>query len=74
MSEELEATYTLVVEDGALVVQHRRMDDMTLAHIRGDKFSTNRMTVEFIREDSGEVVGFTVDAGRTTGVRFDRVH
>src|SRR5690606_15909506 len=38
-SEELETYYELSVEDGKLVIRHRRFGPVTLTHTDGDSFS-----------------------------------
>jgi len=72
-SDELEATYTLAVEDGALVARDARGDAVTLTHAEGDVFSLPIGTVSFERDASGAVVGYVVDATRSRGMRFERV-
>jgi len=73
LSDELEVVYTLSVEDGELVAGNLRAGDETLNHTEGDVFSIDGGKVEFVRDDSGALVAFTVDGGRTRGIRFDRL-
>ncbi|MEO0556655.1 MAG: serine hydrolase [Bacteroidota bacterium] len=71
-SDELETLYTLTVEDGELVATHIRTGSETLQHTDGDTFSAGMITVEFVRDASGAVGAFTVDIGRSRGIRFER--
>ena len=71
-SDELETVYTMVVEEGELVAKHLRTGDEALQHTEDDTFSAGMITVEFVRDDAGAVVAFTVDVGRSRGIRFDR--
>ena len=71
-SPELETTYTLVVENGKLVVRHHRLPRTELAPVTHDNFTApNGVKFRFIR-DKGKVAAFLVDAGRTRNLRFDR--
>jgi hypothetical protein len=71
-SPELETTYTLVVENGKLVVRHHRLPRTELAPTTRDNFTApNGVKFRFLR-DKGKVAAFVVDAGRTKNLRFDR--
>jgi len=73
-SAELETFYTFVVEDGALVLQQRRMEDATLEPGgERDSFTGRNLSFTFERDRNGEVIGFYVANGRTRDVRFGRV-
>lgn len=72
-SEELETFYTLTLEDEALVVHHRRLDDANLTAGEEDTFSGGGLTYSFERDRNGNVIGFYVANGRTRDVRFGRV-
>ncbi len=73
-SEELETFYTIVVQDSNLVLQHRRMDDITLEPTDKDKFNGGFPIAEvtFERDDADAIVGFSVANGRTRGVKFEK--
>lgn len=75
-SEELETFYDLVLEDSSLVLQHRRIPDITLNHSKSDSFAGGQgiATVEFDRGDDGSVSGLRVGNGRTRNVRFTKVN
>ncbi|PEN15295.1 hypothetical protein CRI94_03170 [Longibacter salinarum] len=74
-SDELQTTYTMVVEDGVLVLTHARLDDIELRPTKEDRFSgTFPVTnIEFVRGDNGSIVGFDAGNGRTEGVHFERM-
>ena len=75
-SEELDATYTLVVEDGVLKARHRRLADATLSPTITDTFTTNTWfmrSVHFVRDRSRRVTGFDASNGRSRNVRFEKV-
>jgi CubicO group peptidase (beta-lactamase class C family) len=83
-SEELGVRYRLGVRDAQLEVL-AVMDQAGLPKANGfarhevrsagkDKFSfgSGEVTMSFQRDSAGNVAGFVVDAGRTTGIRFVR--
>lgn len=73
-SEELETYFTLALEDGALLLRQRRMDDATLtAGDEKDTFTGRDLTFTFERDRSGQVIGFYLSNGRTRDVRAGRV-
>ncbi|MBK9153332.1 MAG: serine hydrolase [Chloracidobacterium sp.] len=74
-SEELETFYDLSVEDGKLVIRHRRFGPVTLTHTNGDNFSgTLPVTqVAFQRDSEGKVTGFEAGNGRARGIVFKKV-
>jgi CubicO group peptidase (beta-lactamase class C family) len=73
-SPEFETFYTAVVEDGALVLRHRRRDPVALTHASGDRFNGAFpfLEVVFERDESGEVRGFRASNGRARDVFFER--
>ena len=75
-SKELDATYTLIVEDGVLKARHRRLDDATLSPTITDTFSTNTWfmrSVHFVRDGARRVTAFEASNGRSRNVRFEKV-
>lgn len=72
-SPELETYYEVVVEDSALVVRHRRLDDNRLEPGRADTFSGSSFTFAFERDRNGQVIGFYLSNVRTRDVRFERL-
>ena len=76
VSAELGAMYTVQVSDAGLELMHVRLDEpLRLRHIAGDRFANagplGRLAFE--RGADGSVTGFVAGAGRTRGVRFERV-
>lgn len=74
-SEELETYYTLALEEGRLVVRHRRFDDVELRPDTVDRFTGSFpiASIEFDRDDSGRVPAFTVENTRARDIHFERV-
>lgn len=73
-SDELGTRYRLVAEDGALIMRHRRHDDVTLQMIENDVFHGRGRRpgkVTFTRDDA-RIDGFKIDGGRVHGLRFVR--
>ena len=78
VSEELGAVYGVRVADDGLGLEltHVRLDDaVARRHVTADRFTGAGPLgdVEFERDTDGSVVGFSAGAGRTRGVRFERV-
>jgi hypothetical protein len=74
-SEELETFYNLVVEDGKLVIRHRRFGPAPLTWTEGDSFSgTLPVTnVVFQRDEHGNITGFLAGNGRARDILFEKV-
>ncbi|MEL6615352.1 MAG: serine hydrolase [Bacteroidota bacterium] len=75
-SEELEVFYTISETDGELHLMHRRMEEpVGLEHNSGDGFTGGFpiATLDFERDDAGQVTGFHAGNGRTRGVWFEKV-
>jgi CubicO group peptidase (beta-lactamase class C family) len=74
-SEELETFYDLSVEDGQLVIRHRRFGPAQLTHTEGDSFSGTLPVsqVVFRRDAQGNVTGFEAGNGRARGILFEKV-
>ena len=73
-SDELEAFYTVAVEDSVLVLQNRRWDERKLSAIKKDSFSASFpiQTVDFVRDEDGKIIAFKAGSGRTTDIVFKR--
>jgi CubicO group peptidase (beta-lactamase class C family) len=72
-SEEVDATYHLVVEDGALVLSSRHIAAQTLVSTAPDRFrSGNGLTLHFERSGAERPSAFTIEAGRVRNIRFFR--
>lgn len=76
-SPEVNTSYTVVHEDGQLVVRHEKMADQVLAPAGEDRFTTpgirGELTYRFLREDTGRVIGYSLAGARFRGVQFARV-
>lgn len=70
-SPELETTYKMSVENGKLVVSRRRAPRTELVPTTPDAFTLRGLQFHFTR-DKKAITGFTVDAGRTRNLRFER--
>jgi CubicO group peptidase (beta-lactamase class C family) len=74
-SPELGTTYTMVVQNGQLVAQHQRHNDITLTPFDGDRFRGSQwffQRVQFTRDGEKRVNGFRLSGGRVRNLRFDR--
>jgi CubicO group peptidase (beta-lactamase class C family) len=74
-SEELETFYDLSVEDGKLVIRHRRFGPVTLTHSTGDSFTGTLPVTDLVfrRDAQGNVTGFDAGNGRARGIVFNKV-
>jgi hypothetical protein len=74
-SEELETFYDLSVEEGKLVIRHRRFGPVALTHTNGDSFSGTLPVSQLVfrRDAAGTVTGFEAGNGRARGILFTRV-
>lgn len=74
-SEELGTTYTFVVNDGQLVAQHRRHEDIKLMPEQADAFFSGVWffgQVKFMRDQSKRITGLKVSNERATNLHFDK--
>ena len=75
-SDELDTRYQLVVRGEGLVALHRRHGSIALALEGADRFRGEvwfLRTVEFDRDEGGEVSGLRVSNGRSQNLRFRRI-
>ena len=74
-SEEMETFYDLSVENGQLVIRHRRFGPVALTHTKTDTFSATLPVsqVVFRRDAQGNVTGFEAGNGRARGILFQKV-
>jgi CubicO group peptidase (beta-lactamase class C family) len=70
-SEELDVTYRLSESERRLMLEAPR-DRRAPVFVRDDGRLRTPIGVLELKRDSGEVVGFTIDAGRVRGVYFER--
>lgn len=72
-SEELDATYKIVLEEGNLRVKRKRGPDVVLAPLFVDGFaSESGPSLIFERDAKRRVTGFELNAGRVRHLRFVR--
>jgi CubicO group peptidase (beta-lactamase class C family) len=70
-SEELDAHFTIAVDDSVLTVQRRRLEPETAEPTAIDAFQMSGMIIEF-SSSGDQVTGFALTSGRVRGVRFIR--
>jgi CubicO group peptidase (beta-lactamase class C family) len=71
-SAELDVTWEVVASDGGAYVVGGAGVQRPLGYISADRLTGPGLQIDVIREN-GRVVGYTIDAGRALGMRFDRV-
>jgi hypothetical protein len=69
-SDEIEATYRIVVKDGRLRLERLKSDSSMLEPLVTDTFSSQPGVIRFTRDATGTVIGFVLEAGRVRGVKF----
>lgn len=74
VSDEIQTIYNIALEDSSLVLKNYQMDDMGMNPGNIDEFSVGFPlgSLEFQRNETGEIKGFTASNGRTRGVRFEK--
>jgi len=70
-SEEIAAAYEVTVDDAKLMLLRPNRDPEELIAIGPDQFNAAGLGITFVKEGEA-VVGLTVDAGRVTGIVFER--
>ena len=72
-SDEMEASFDVIIEDGQLVAHSFRLPPITLEAQAPDHFGGGGVgAFEFKRSGNGEVTGFMVNNARTKDVWFER--
>ncbi|MGF1585603.1 MAG: serine hydrolase [Bacteroidales bacterium] len=74
-SEEIETLYTVVLKEGSLYIENYQMDDdLELSATSEDTFGSEfpLTSVNFLRNENGEITGFNASSGRTRDVLFLR--
>lgn len=71
-SDEAEATYTVVLEDGKLSMKNRWGNGGSLAPVYPDAFRAGGTTFVFRREASGRITEVSAIQGRVWDLRFSR--
>jgi len=75
-SDELGTFYTMVTQEGQLVAQHRRHEDVLLTPTVEDKFTGDAgwfRQIHFTRDEKKHVTGFRLTGGRVRNLRFERI-
>ncbi|MEE8192603.1 MAG: serine hydrolase domain-containing protein [Gemmatimonadales bacterium] len=75
-SEELDTSYEVRVQDGALIAGHRRHGDIVLLPLLEDEFRGEAWflrEVKFLRDESGAVTEMLISNGRSRNLLFRRV-
>ncbi len=74
-SDELGTVYTFKVKDGRLTASHRRHSDIIFSPLKEDTFEGNRWyfrTVQFERDEAGNIRGMYVSSGRVRDLWFEK--
>ena len=71
-SDELEAVWSLRLEQGRLVTRIRRNPARILSATGHDQFSAAGITLQFTRDAQNRISGFLAASGRVKGVEFIR--
>ena len=71
-SEELDATYRIVLDEGKLFIKVRNTPRAILSANTKDEFRRLGSTLQFVRNDQRQIAGFVLNGGRSTGIQFVR--
>jgi len=71
-SDELLVTYTLSGDQGKLYLQIGKKDKIELSVMEKNAFAGSMFTGTFERNADGQVIGFSLDAGRVKNMKFAR--
>jgi hypothetical protein len=75
-SEELDTAYFLRLKKGNLYMQHRNphknFPKAALKPTFKDRFQVERWKLNFVRNESQDIVGFKVNAGRVQNILFEK--
>jgi CubicO group peptidase (beta-lactamase class C family) len=71
-SEELDATYRVVIEDGKLSIKVRNASRGSLSSQAKDVFRLSGSTYNFARNYQRQITGFALNGGRSKGIQFVR--
>ena len=69
-SDELEATYRIVVKDGRLRLERLKSNSSVLEPLVTDTLASQPGVIRFTRDAAGTVTGFELEAGRVRGMNF----
>jgi CubicO group peptidase (beta-lactamase class C family) len=71
-SEELDATFRFVIEDGMLLIKARNAPRVGLVSHAKDEFRHFGQSFSFARNDQKQITGFALSGGRARGIQFVR--
>jgi CubicO group peptidase (beta-lactamase class C family) len=69
-SDELDATYRVVIEDGKLFIKARNAQRSSLVPLKKDEFRQFGSTFNFTRNAQGRLSGLVLNGGRSKGIQF----
>ena len=69
-SDEIEATYRIVVKDSRLRLDRLKSNSSMLEPLVTDTFASQPGVIRFTRDTTGTVTGFVLEAGRVRGMKF----
>lgn len=75
-SDELEARYHIISENGKLILRHHKHPDGTLEAVTRDQFSTSKWWMDniiFARDAKGAIFGFEVNSGGVLHLKFRKI-
>ena len=70
---DLDANYTIKIENGDLVLHRERVFDSLIA-IAPDRFKWDSIEIEFARDSARIITGFFVQSYRAKNLFFKKVH
>jgi len=74
-SEELATGYSIHLVDGALNASHSKVSDFSITPLKEDTFSSTYWvfgSIQYVKNDSGEIIGFNVSNGRVRNLFFEK--
>jgi len=72
-SDELNATYKLVLDGDKLYFKHKNAPRKPLSPTLRDEFVVGGFSIQFIRDDKGKVIGFTLNSRRARHLYFNKL-
>ncbi|MBX2874096.1 MAG: beta-lactamase family protein [Saprospiraceae bacterium] len=74
-SEELNTSYTFVLNDGKLIAQHSRIEDIVLAAVQKDMFSGSQSffsNIKYVRDANNSIRGIQVSSYQAKNLFFEK--
>jgi CubicO group peptidase (beta-lactamase class C family) len=69
-SDEMDAVFRITSKSGVLQLERSKQRPAPLEPVVADTFTSQAGALRFVRNPSGRVTGFTLEAGRVTGLKF----